>query len=63
MQNHVDLADQAMYLAKTGGRNTWRELVALKNPDSHTDISKLCGDPCYVVDNGYVTVRTPNSIK
>jgi hypothetical protein len=52
-----------MYLAKTGGRNTWRELVALKNPDSHTDISKLCGDPSYGVDKGYVTVRTPNSIK
>lgn len=63
LQNHVDLADQAMYLAKTGGRNTWRELVALKNPDSHTNISKLCGDPSYGVDNGYVTVRTPNSIK
>lgn len=59
LQNHVDLADQAMYLAKVNGRDTWRELVAMKTPNGNTDIGKLCSDPSYGVDNGYVTVRTP----
>lgn len=59
LQDHVDLADQAMYLAKTESRDTWRELVSLKRPGSNVDLVKLCNDVQYGVDKGIFTVRKP----
>ena len=59
LQNHVDLADQAMYLSKIGGRDTWRELVANKRPPKGFDLTKLCSDPDYGVQKGYLSVRKP----
>ena len=60
LQNHVDLADQAMYLSKIGGRDTWYELVANKRPPKNFDLTKFCSDPDYGVIKGYLTVRKPN---
>ena len=59
LQNHVDLADQAMYLSKIGGRDTWHELVANKRPPKNFDLTKFCSDPDYGVIKGYLTVRKP----
>ena len=57
LQNHVDLADQAMYLSKINGRDTWHELVANKRPPNDIDISKFCSDPDYGVKKGYLSIR------
>ena len=58
LQNHVDLADQAMYLSKMSGRNTWHELVGNKVPPKDFDLTKFCSEPDYGVDKGYLTVRS-----
>lgn len=64
LQNHVDLADQAMYIAKMNGRDTWRELVALKTPPAgDTDVTKFCSDPDYGIGRGFVSVRDPGTTK
>ena len=60
LQNHVDLADQAMYLSKINGRNTWRELVANKRPPMGFDVNKFCSDPDYGVKKNYLSIRQPN---
>ena len=60
LQNHVDLADQAMYLSKINGRDTWRELVANKRPPVGFDLNKFCNDPDYGVKKDYLTIRKPN---
>ena len=60
LQNHVDLADQAMYLSKINGRDTWRELVANKRPPVGFDLTKFCSDPDYGVKKDYLTIRKPN---
>lgn len=59
LQQHVDLSDQAMYLSKVSGRNTWREFVALKAPSSGEELEKLITDPNYGVEKGYLSVRMP----
>lgn len=59
LQNHVDLADQAMYMSKMNGRNTWRQIVAARTPSPKTDLDLLCCDPNYGINNGYIDVRLP----
>ncbi len=61
LQQHVDLSDQAMYLSKVSGRNTWREFVALKAPYSSDELEKVITDPNYGVEKGYLSVRMPES--
>lgn len=58
LQNHVDLADQAMYLSKLEGRNQWHELVGKKVPPFGFDLYKFCSDTQYGVNKGYITVRS-----
>lgn len=61
LQNHVDLADQAMYMSKLNGRNTWHELVANKIPPSTFDVFKFCNDSQYGIEKGYIRVRANGS--
>lgn len=63
LQNHVDLADQAMYLSKLSGRNTWHELVANKVPPETFDASKFSNDSQYGIEKHYLRVRTSPHIK
>ena len=41
VHDHVKLADQAMYLSKTSGRNTWRGIEAFHPPVSEGEVIKL----------------------
>lgn len=61
LQNHVDLADQAMYMSKLSGRNTWHELVANKVPPSTFDVSKFCNDSQYGIDKNYIRIRAASN--
>lgn len=47
LQNHIDLADMAMYIAKTHGRNTHYELKLNSKPAGRFDLVKFCSDPEY----------------
>lgn len=61
LQNHVDLADQAMYMSKVSGRDTWHELISNKVPPSSFDVLKICSDSQYGVEKGYISIRSnPN---
>lgn len=60
LQNHVDLADQAMYLSKMSGRDTWHELVGHKIPPKEFDRAKFCSESDYGIAKGYLTVRSAN---
>lgn len=52
-EEHVALADMAMYMAKTNGRDRWYELVCDKNPMGKIDKYKYCSDPEYGLKREY----------
>ena len=58
LQNHVDLADQAMYISKMSGRDTWHELVGNKVPPKDFDLTRFCSESDYGVNKGYLTIRS-----
>ena len=57
LQNHVDLADQAMYLSKMSGRDTWHELISKSIPNRDFDLNKFCSGCEYGIQKGYISVR------
>jgi len=59
VDDHVNLADQAMYLSKTSGRNTWRGLQVVRPPYNETEISKLVGSIEYGEKSRYIKIISP----
>ena len=57
IQDHVDLADMAMYLSKTTGRDRWHELKLLREPTVKIDKKLFTGDIEYGLKRGFFTIR------
>ncbi len=59
IEDHVDLADQAMYLAKGGGRNTWRGIEPIRTPESPRELEMILSSIEYGVKAGYFKIIQP----
>ncbi len=60
VQQHVDLADQAMYMAKNCGRNTWRGIEPLFPPLLEEEIQRSAASVEYGIQAGYFRMDEPN---
>ena len=58
---HVNLSDQAMYLAKSEGRNTWRGIEANSTPESQTEFDKSSESLEYGAKAGYFNICVPSA--
>jgi len=58
----VELADQALYLAKKGGRNTWFGLAPTEQTDPETLSHKLAGSSEEVVADGALMIIGPADV-
>ncbi|MBR3033447.1 MAG: GGDEF domain-containing protein [Clostridiales bacterium] len=59
VSDHVKIADQAMYLSKTCGRNTWRGIEALRTPSSEEEINKMVDSILYGESSRYLRILCP----
>jgi|GEM_PF-631473 len=59
IEDHVDLADQAMYLAKGGGRNTWRGVEPIRAPENERELEMALSSIEYGVRAGYFSIVQP----
>ncbi|MDD4095091.1 MAG: GGDEF domain-containing protein [Oscillospiraceae bacterium] len=59
LQEHVDMADQAMYLSKGGGRNTWRGIEPIREPEGPKQLEMALSSIEYGVNMGYYQVIKP----
>lgn len=59
VQDHVKIADQAMYLSKTCGRNTWRGVESLRPPISEEEINKMIESILYGESSRYLRILCP----
>ena len=62
VEQHVNLSDQAMYLAKSEGRNTWRGIEANITPGSQSEFDKAAVSLEYGTKAGYFKVCRPTVI-
>lgn len=60
VQQHVDLADQAMYLAKSGGRNTWRGIEPITCPKNENEVELLTTSVEYGIKKKYYQIAKPD---
>ncbi|MBN1891540.1 MAG: GGDEF domain-containing protein [Clostridiales bacterium] len=63
VQEHVDMADQAMYLAKGGGRNTWRGIEPIREPENQNEVELALSSIEYGLKMGYYRVIKPDEKK
>lgn len=63
VQQHVDIADQAMYLAKGGGRNTWRGIHPITAPTHEDEFERSAASVEYGEDSGYFRIVKPNAFQ
>ncbi len=59
VSDHVKIADQAMYLSKTCGRNTWRGIETLRAPVSKEEIDKMVESILYGESSRYLRILCP----
>ena len=59
VQDYVKLADQAMYLSKTSGRNTWRGIESLRAPYSEEELKKMIDSILYAESSRYIRILCP----
>lgn len=59
VSQYVNLADQAMYMAKTEGRNTWRGIMPEKLPSTAAEYEKAALSVDYGVKAGYFRIEKP----
>ena len=59
VQDYVKLADQAMYLSKTSGRNTWRGIESLRAPYSEEELKKMLDSILYAESSRYIRILCP----
>lgn len=57
LEQHVNLADMAMYVSKTTGRDRWHELKATRIPTDKIDTSLYLNSPEYGLKRGYYVLR------
>lgn len=63
LQDHIDLADMAMYMAKTHGRDRYYELKLKNEPTGKFDIVKFCSDPVYGLKRKFYYFESESSPK
>jgi len=61
VEQHVNLSDQAMYLAKSEGRNTWRGIEANITPGSQSEFDKAAASLEYGTKAGYFKICQPSA--
>ena len=59
VQDHVKIADQAMYLSKTCGRNTWRGVEEVRPPVNEEEIAKMVESILYGESSRYIRILCP----
>ena len=59
VEQHVNLADQAMYLSKNEGRNTWRGIIPGSPPQTQNKIDQASVSFEYGIQNGFYVVERP----
>jgi len=59
VSDHVNLADQAMYLSKTSGRNTWRGLEVVHAPYNEEEMAKVVESIEYGQRSRYIKINSP----
>lgn len=57
LEQHVNLADMAMYVSKTTGRDRWHELKAIRIPTDKIDTSLYLNSPEYGLKRGYYVLK------
>lgn len=63
VEQHVNLSDQAMYLAKTCGRDTWRGIEVIATPTQQAEFEKAAGSLEYGIQAGYFHILKPDEIE
>lgn len=58
LQSHIDLADAAMYLSKTNGRDRWHQVVGKRETTDKIDLASYVNSPEYGMKRGYYVIRT-----
>ena len=61
LEQHVDLADMAMYASKEGGRDQWHELIAKRGLTDKVDMVLYASNIDYGVKRGYYELRDRNT--
>lgn len=61
VEQHVNLSDQAMYLAKSEGRDTWRGIDVVSTPKDHTAFEKTGASLEYGIHSGYIRICQPEA--
>lgn len=59
VMDHVKMADQAMYLSKTCGRNTWRGIEENRAPINEDEIKKMVESILYGESSRYLRILCP----
>ncbi len=59
VQDHVKFSDQAMYISKNSGRNTWRGIEPDRAPISEEEMRKLIDSIEYGENSHYVRILCP----
>ena len=59
VQDHVKIADQAMYMSKMSGRNTWHGVEAYRAPSSESEVKKLVESIEYGEQARYIRILRP----
>lgn len=59
VQDHVKFSDQAMYISKNSGRNTWRGIEPKRLPISEDEMNKLIESIEYGENSNYVRILHP----
>lgn len=59
VEQHVNLADQAMYMAKSEGRNTWRGIVPMNPPKTPNEIEQATVSFEYGIRMGFYVIERP----
>ncbi len=59
VQQHLNLSDQAMYIAKTEGRNTWRGIIPEKIPRTQFELEQSAVSLEYGIQRGYFQIARP----
>jgi len=62
VEQHVNLSDQAMYMAKTCGRDTWRGIEVNTTPATQAEFEKAAMSMEYGTHIGYFNILKPDEI-
>ncbi len=63
LEQHVDLADMAMYISKQTGRDRWYELVAQRELTDKVDMVLYTSDIDYGIKRGFYQLRHKDDVR